>query len=221
MRRLCIAFLLLLSLPAGAQVTKAHGGYLFRLKLTKGERLKYVIPCVIEGMGPTPYRVQLGLSLFVEGVSSGVATVDGKVTTGALSAPGISNQKGQIQVNDRGQILQQAGSMTGFCINFPTDPVKVGHSFVAPIPVLALNSLGASAGSSQATFKFLGIHGSGKNRVARLKFTVAGNSAPGGSLLIGMNDGVIRKYFTEYYLTPPSAEPNSKPLKVTMTILRK
>ncbi|HLK16031.1 MAG TPA: hypothetical protein VKT78_14590 [Fimbriimonadaceae bacterium] len=205
----------LLAASAGAQVTKNGNAYLFRLHLTKGEKLHFKVPFTISGY--EAYNLRFGMFLKVLKVSStGEATVHCKVETGAFNLTGRDPNGGTFTVDQRGRVgSDDHGASVGFCIVYPKDPVAVGGTFIAPVPA-ALGG-GTAGTTSQATFKFLGFSGAGAHRCAKLTFTVQGNKDPGGSILVRMSDGVLEKYYTKFVATPQAT---GKPVTVTATFIR-
>jgi len=198
---------------AGAQVTQQGAAYLFRLHLTKGEKINFRIPFSISGMGNGFNNLQFGMHLKVLEVgASGRATVHCNVDMGSFPMPGNAPKSGDFVVDQRGRVRDQGSAPVGFCVIYPKDPVNVGGKFVAPLP----SAIGGQGG--QATFKFLGFSGTGAHRQARLSYTVTGHKAPGGTLLVRVSDGVIDKFYTSFVAMTPQA---GQPLTVSATIIRK
>lgn len=209
---------LLLATWASAQVTRQGPGYLFRLHLTKGENLVFSVPFAISGVGEKPLKLQFAMYLHVVGIDrDGLATVHVKMNTGQIVLPGVDPAGGSFVVDQRGRIMETGTSPLGFCVVFPRDPIRIGATFVAPIPsALAGNAKGE--GNAQATFRLAGIVGSGRHRQARLTFRVSSTHTPGGTILVRMADGVIDKYYTSFTAIPATT---GTAVHVTATIIRK
>jgi len=199
---------------AFAQVTQQGNVYLFRLHLTQGEKLNFRVPFSISGVGDTPMNLHFAMKLRVEKVTrTGTATIHAKIDSGTFALPGIDPKGGSFVVDNRGRVGDTGTSPVGFCVVYPRDPIAVGGTFVAPVA----STMGGAGASTQATFKFIGFSGVGIHRVARFTFKVAGNKAPGGSVLVRTSDGVIEKYFTTFIAITSATD---KPVSVTATFIR-
>lgn len=209
----------LLATTALCQVTKQGNGYLFRLNLKKGQAMDFAVPCTIGGVSTNPLKIQFAMHMKVLEVKpSGLTTIFMRVDTGTMQLPGIDKKGGSFVVDRRGRVEDEGSSPMGFCVIYPKDPVKVGGTFVAPVPSAIGGGLAAGGGNSQATFKLLGFSGSGVRQCARLAFKVANAKAPGGVILVRLSDGVIEKYYTKFVATVAE---NTKPVSVVATIQRR
>ncbi len=204
-----------------AQVTNHPDGYLFRLKLHKGEALNFKIPFSIDGLGKNPLNLQFGMKLTVTKMTAkGIATVRvGKMDTGNLQLPQFSAAGGTFEVDPLGRVQTQGQMLAGFCIRFPQDPVPMGGHFLATVPVQS-GGFGSGVQNAQATFKLVGFQGVGSHKCAKLTFRVAGNRAPAGSILVRLSDGVIDKYYTSFTADMKALDPNAGPLHVIATVIR-
>jgi hypothetical protein len=206
---------------ATAQITPSGGGFIFRVKLTKGEHIKFRVPVEISGVaGISPgqsIKLNLDLSLYVKSIDKDHnAMVHGVVDT-HLQPP----QAGDLEVSQRGQILNSAQTMMGFCLLYPKEPVKIGVPFRTSVPVAVAGAdLKRSVSTETGIFTLKGFEGKGAARVARLVFRVAGNRAPGGTILVSMKDGVISKYLSNFYVTLPGASMTDPPAHVKATVVR-
>ncbi len=213
MRILLAAVLLALGVAALGQVTAKDGRYLLRLKLTPGEQLHYKAPFTIEGLaGSEPIKLALKLDIRVLSVKGGKAKVRGKLDAGKFHGTEIMpSRTAEYEVDSRGRVSVQQTALGGFTVVFPQFPVKVGSSFVSPVPVLLSDTPDGEVGSRDATFTLVGFVGSGATRAAKLTFEVAGNQAPSGAMLVLVKDGTMYRYTTKFYLNAQAANP----LKVT------
>ncbi|MHB8635819.1 MAG: hypothetical protein ACYC96_05030 [Fimbriimonadaceae bacterium] len=214
-RSISLAGLVAVAAFGNAQVTRKGDGYLFRLHVTRGEKLRFRVPFSVSGMGSKPLNFHFGMLLNVLKVSrAGKATIHCTVNTGGLALPGIDPKGGSFVVDRRGRVADGGSSPVGLCVAYPNNPIVVGGKFVAPV----VSSIGGgSAVNTQATFKLVGFSGVGIHRVARFTFAIAGNRAPGGSMLIRVRDGAIEKYFTNFVATPAAT---GTPVKVAVTVIR-
>lgn len=161
---LCLAALFCASI-APAQIKKSGGAYLLRLKLTKGQSLRYKLSTTASGLPTTtqtPFikngvmNLSGPMTMTVLSVSGSVATVETR--TGPILVPGnpsplIPEQRVTSQLNEFGDpVGDQKGS--GFHTHFPKEAVKVGQSWTASVP---MTTLGAGRSQAQAKFTFQGI----------------------------------------------------------------
>ena len=204
---------------AGAQVTKVGDGYLFRLHLQAGERLKYVAPVNIKGLlAGKPVKLKLKLDVHVLKMIKKIATVEGHVDTEKYQGMQLLPARTvKFKLDQRGRVFANTGTLGGFTITFPEFPVKLHRSFVAPVPVLVSgDGPGPGIGSKDATFNFVGFANVGRVQAAKLTFVVPGNYAPSGTLLISMKDGTMLSYYTRFFLNTSA----SKPLEISATFKR-
>jgi hypothetical protein len=215
-----IALALTAATTGAAQVTEKNGRYLFRLHLTKGQQLHYRAPVTIEGLlSNKPIHLKLNLDVKVLSIAGGLAKVKGHVDAGKYENTPIMQARTVVfKVDNRGQVTDATGALGGFTVVFPEFAVKLGNSFVAPVPVLLNTSApGTEIASRDATFNFTGFVGSGDRKAAKLIFVVAGNLAPSGAMLISVKDGTMLKYATKFYLNTNA----KKPLVITASFERK
>lgn len=211
---LVIAGVFALGVSSFAQVTPVGKKYLFRLKLSPKEIIRYAVPFTVQGMDSGQVHLELAIRLHVLSVKKGSALVQGYLSPTSLGAQQLDpGRTTQFNVDSRGSV--ESAKSLGLFIHFPEEAIPVGASFTSPVNTPLMTGKGQTS-SATATFTFKGVTTVDGHKVARLTFIVSGEAAPRGSVLVDLADGVTRKYFTKFRLLGLS----DKPLDVTASISR-
>lgn len=209
---------LLFAASAHGQVSKSGAGYLFRLKFDKGEAVRFKVPVSITNLEAQPVSLMLHLDLKVLKLQGTLATVKAHLASGSVNGQSLlPDQTHEVEIDNLGKYHGNVSGLSGFAIQYPVQPVRIGGAFVSPVPTALGNSaLSGNAGSADAVFTFRGFVNTPLGKAARLTFVVAGNQAPSGSILVSVKDGVLIRYYTKFYVTVGA----QSQAKVTAQILR-
>lgn len=210
---------------ASAQVRRAGGGYLFRLKLTNGQVVRYdaVVSQAVPGTSGKGLSVTLPFVQSVDRVRNGVATLTLKMGPPVLNGQPIEDRAHvtHIQVDSRGQITGGAnGGTTGITI-FPTNPVRPGATWNAAVPLPALG--GGTAPSASAVYRFVRMtsyHGKPAAELAvRVTSNRGGQISGSGTTYISAADGAMLVSTLRIDFTAPQL--GNKPMHLSAVITRR
>lgn len=202
--------LLLLAVgSASAQISKQGNAYLFRMKYTKGQTLKFVMKMTGQ-MNNQAFAMTMPMTEKVTAVSrAGVATmniamgdmamtVNGKPMTQKMPA---NMQKVTVEIDSKGN-TKGGGGQQNTNVALPDKAVPIGGSWTA--------NTTAPTGMGQpmevtATYKFTGIERVGGYNTAKIAVTMSGTGAMAvsgkGFLWLNMADGSMVKNSTKMSMT--------------------
>lgn len=157
---------------AGAQITKVGDKYVFHVKFTKGQTIRYVMTTTAKPMSsPRSIAVSQNPLVTISPITMTTLDVKGKISTVQLSlGPMVMNgkeiskvQTAQMQIDDHNQAVNRAkGSPVG--AGFPPDPIKVGGSYHADQSAVR----NGEPIRIQGTYTFKGIKTVGGQQVAEI-----------------------------------------------------
>lgn len=172
---------------AHAQITKKGDGYLFRIKWTPGQTIKYVMNMSMSGDAmPKPMNMNMSISQKVKKVAGTVATIEA-TTSGVPGQP-----KPQVQtmtIDNRGRAT--SGAAAGSQVAFPEGPVKIGQTWKGSLPGMQQGMAG------DAVYKLLSVKTVGGKPVAEVGLSLnmkqggAMSMTGSGTMLIFMADGSL------------------------------
>lgn len=212
---LSIASLGLLSAYGFGQVTKQGGGYLLRVRYSKGQILKYKTINGVEGEKGQPgagLRLNMPLTLTVTDVKGPYATVRCKVGP-ALDGKAelFPSQTVIVRINNRNDTDNKVAAPVG--TGLPKNSVRVGETWESDAPV---NMGNGGVKRLHAVYKFNGIKTVDGMEVAQLAYQVSGAAKGGGSMSLLVKDGTIWSNRSRLSLTMAGG----KPLTLTFTVSR-
>ncbi len=128
---LCLATL------GSAQVSQTASGYLFRLKMEKGESIAFQFDGTISGMGDKPFEWEQGLSLSFRDVERDLATVNANLTALKIGDSRHGPQERHVFTLDRqGRFRNSHESLfQSFQIRYPQSPVRIGTTWQESVPL--------------------------------------------------------------------------------------
>jgi hypothetical protein len=181
---------LALACVGSAQISKAGGGYLMRVKYVKGQVLKYSSMTSMinsKSQGAKPILVSAPMVVKVTDYVAGKATL--AATLGPMTMGGQQIQPAQkvnLSVDSRNSTTD-ASPLVG--TRYPVKAVKVGDTWntTAPIP-----GIGSEATKNvKATYKFVGIKTVASKAMAVIAYSVTGGANGSGTLLVLVSDGTL------------------------------
>lgn len=202
------------------QVTKQGNGYLFRIKWTEGQTIRYNIESgMASGPGGKPMSMTMGIAMTVADVKAGIATVKTKVT-----GMGGTPQEVTSKIDSMGK-MSGGGSnnpMTNSSnITYPKGPVPVGGSWTENMN-MAQGPMGGM--KTTTTYRFKGLKNVGGRQFAEIALSVTASGAASmkgsGTVLINMVDGMMHTLDLNSALTMamPGAEGKpGKPMTINTT----
>jgi hypothetical protein len=213
-----IALCLTILVPgmAAAQVKKAGGAYLLRLKLKKGDVHKYSIGTSITGLPAEQTGGTSGPIVINGTLEQKVLSITGKlakvqITTGAMTMQGgmtVSQpQTTTIDVDDLGNGSNAKGQ-AGFGIQLPKNPIKIGGTWSK---AMVLPGAMGARGTGTATYRFNGIKKQGKKMLADISFSIASTGMmKGGSgrAYLSPTDGSLANLTMKLSVSNPQGGPD-------------
>jgi len=174
-----------------AQVSRSGGGYLFRMKFTKGQKMTYMMSMNTSASGMAqPMKTSVPMTMTVMSVQGNVATM--KMTMGAVM--GQKPRDITVKMDNTGKLVSgNMQGLNGVSATYPKNPVAVGGSWknTTAFPLGPGGNL-----DSTTNYKFKSIKNVGGRQVAELYVTMTGKSqqfkmSGSGTMLILMADGSL------------------------------
>ncbi len=222
------ALLTAVGLPCrtSAQVTPVGGGYLFRMKFTPGQTMRYTMTMSMSGL-PNQMKGFNNSSTF----TMHVLRVQGDKATIRLDIPAMVMNgqtirpaaQTQITMDNRGQMVGGAAATNGLPQTvLPEKPLRIGQSFTQAIKGAPMGA----AVAAQATYTLKGFQNVGGRKAAQLAIALKGQ-APGGpqgsvsfngngTMLLTVVDGsLLRSQMAQKMIGPG---PNGSQMAITMNM---
>ncbi|MBL8048878.1 MAG: hypothetical protein JNJ45_09375 [Chthonomonas sp.] len=168
-----------------AQITKQGDAYLFRIKFTPGQTIKYLMNMNMTGT-PQPMNMNMTVSQKVKSVKGTTATIE--ATTSGI--PGQKPMTQTMTIDNRGRATG-AGAAGGSQVAYPEGPVKVGQTWKGQLP-----GMGQGMGGD-ATYKLVAIKTVNGKQVAQVSLSMnlsqgtAMKMSGTGTMYIFMSDGSL------------------------------
>ncbi|AIE87392.1 hypothetical protein [Fimbriimonas ginsengisoli] len=180
-----------LAVSGQAQVTRVRGGYMLRVKYTKGQSIHLDSSNTAGGLGKEmaggKLQFKMPITMNVLNVKDGYALVQiklGQVKSGnRIVNPG---QTAVVRLDDRNQ-PKDSETPTNLGATLPKKPVKVGQTWSGSVPV----STGMGGGKLNATYRFAGLKMVGGKSVAVLTYTLSGFATGTGRITLLASDGTL------------------------------
>jgi len=192
-----------------AQISPAKGGgYLFRVKYTKGQTMRFQTESTVANKGSksSGMSFKAPMTIQVLNVVKGVATVN--VTKGAGTLNGQPFGKSE-------SVHAQLDETDSSSINgpqVPLKPIQTGGTWKAIRAV----SFGGPPQNLNAVYRFQGFKTVDGHKVAVVVYSLTGAASGAGTMLLQTNDASI--YSNEILISVPSVDKFSK-LRILMTRL--
>lgn len=196
-------FLTLAAGMAGAQVTKKGDAYLLRVNYKPGTVIHYTMT-----NSTTVLKKPVIVTATIQVLSASKGTA--KLRAGVSSVAGRPDQIVDYEVDDR----NQASSGGGFGAVYPANPIKVGQSWTATLPVQSAS--GVAPGSMGAKYTFRGLKTIGGRSLAVIELTLTGGVSGSGQMLVLAADGTVFSSTTTVSVTV-----GSQTVKVQTSMTRK
>lgn len=206
--------------PARAQVTSQGGGYLFRLKFTKGQTIKYEMSTSMQAPGGKggPMNFAVPVTMKITEVKNGVATVATTTTMPAMGGKSKSQpMTDTIKIDNRGRPQgDKSGAMQGMQMALPAGPVKIGGSWTDTIKGGAMPGM-----SMKGTYKLVSVQGG----VATISMTVGGDGqgmkiSGTGTMKVSVADGWTQSAKLNMRMNMGSGK-DAQSMAVNLTMTRK
>lgn len=204
-----------------AQIVKQGGGYLLRMKYTKGAIANYAMTTATSGGSAMPaMNVAMPMRTKVLSVASGVGEVQYEL--GPISNNGKAMGQKQtvvVKIDSRGKMLSSAGvAQQVNNVTLPEKPVKPGATWTgvqttqSQVGQMTLN----------ATYKFAGLKTVGGKTVAEIQVNVKGGNqmiqtAGTGSVFLLVSDGSMHSTSMNQTMTMSGGQ-GGKPLEIKMKV---
>ncbi len=160
---------------ADAQITPQGGGYLLRLKFTKGQVTNYSIS-TSGAMMQKPLIMKVRMR--VTDVKGAIATVENTVTPPAMGSGAPPKPTTEtVRINNMGKVVSGTtpGMSAAATPTLPQGPIKIGQTWKGDVS-------GMQGTSMKATYKLNAIKTVGTRRVAEITMNMQGSvGAPSGS----------------------------------------
>ena len=160
--------LIVVSSGASAQIRKAHGAYLFRVKFTKGQIIRYGIDSQVSmSKGAKPIHAGGPMSSKVLSVNGDKATLE--ITSGPISMNGRVLQEAKnvrVEEDTRGNVVGGTSQQIGLV--FPQKAVKPGQSWDGQA---TLPSASGNMTKVNAHYRFIGMKTVGGHKAAQVAAT--------------------------------------------------
>lgn len=156
-----VGFGLIGSAPvADAQVTAQGGGYLLRMKFTKGQTMRYNMTMntqmpsgsMPKGSGGGNMNMTMPMSMTVTDVKNGVATIKSVVGPSKFMGSEIPKQEQTMRMDSRGNVVGGGASQMNFLGSLPQRPVKIGQKWTQNV------DMGAMSGGMGGSMKLTGTY---------------------------------------------------------------
>lgn len=178
--------ILIAPVAGNGQITSQGGGYLLRIKHTKGDKASYkgtVNTTMATGNKPQTMTMNMTMSQLVKSVANGVATID--VTTSMTGGP-MGNQKPTtvtMKMDNRGKMIGGAAGQMPSQYGLPEGPVRIGQTWT-----MDQDMSSAMPGMKvKATYKLLAIKNMNGRQIAEIQAT----STTTGGQMSGTGSGTV------------------------------
>lgn len=225
MKLLSILVILGLASLGSAQVTQSHGGYLFRARLAKGQKITWSMTGRKVAAKPGPgsdakFDLVCPFVMTVSNVKNGVADVH------TVEGPTKMNGKQIVEAGyGDGQLTSRlmppagspgtAGAFTGM---YPERAIKLHESWTCPIQL----STGGFIGHMAATYRLDGFKVLNGVKVAILATTITGNIDGHGTTTVRVSDGIPEKMSINVGITYQQPDMgNAVDLRLLLELIRK
>jgi hypothetical protein len=200
---LTVGTLLMLNAMGMAQISKQGDAYLFRVKHTKGQVLKYKMTVNASGPGQTLLMNTPIVSTVTAVDAKGAGTLQYKVGPVAMTLNGKPLQAGQgqnqvkttsVKVDNLGNAVggDLSAAKSAGSVGFPTAAVKIGGSWKAKSVAKTMN---VGDMNVDATYKFVGLASTPKGQAAKLSVSMTGTGNAKvkgtGTMLVLLADGTL------------------------------
>jgi len=181
-----------------SQIVKAKDGYLFRVKYSKGQVVKFDTfnSVVSKGNPAAGMTVKVSMTLSVLSVAKGVATV--RLTMGAGTLANSTKQMTAPQ-----SVTVQLDSKDSSAVGgpkFPNHPVQVGSTWTAVRPV----NMGGEVKRLDAVYKFAGIKTVNGKQLAVVTYSLTGAANGSGTMMLLSTDASL--YSNETLISVPGMD---------------
>lgn len=207
---------------APAQVVKQGGGYLLRMKYTKGTVTKFAMTTSsVASAGIPAMNMVMPMETKVLSVSGGVGEV--QYTVGPVTNNGKAMGQKQVvvtKVDARGKMLSSNGMAQQLNnVTFPEKPVKVGGTWSG----VQSSQSAMGAMKMNATYTFVGLKSVGGKACAEIKVSVDGGNQMiktkgTGSVFLLVSDGSLHSTNLTQNMTLDSGQNGTKPMQLKMTV---
>ncbi len=207
MSKLICSLLVGACLAAGSygQISKANGGYLFRIKYFPGEVLRFETLSTVDNVGNASKGVvvKVPMMMNVRSIAKGIASVDLTMGVGKLGSAVVSEaQTVRIQLDDK-----DSSKFGG--VSVPLKPVKIGSTWTATRPV----TLGGQMKPLEAVYRFAGLKTVNGTDVAVITYSLKGVANGSGTMMLLVKDASL--YSNEMLISVPGMN-NIARLKTVM-----
>lgn len=195
-----------------SQISPQGGGYLLRIKYTKGEKAKYIMKISSPMMKQPMTMTMMQSTKAVNGTS---ATVDYDISS---PQGGMGSQKVTVDVDNRGRVLKTSapGGDQLNNVQLPEKPIRIGETWSGDV-----SSKGGMAGiKMKSLYKLVGVKNMGGGQCAQIAVSMSGGNAQmkidgSGTIYLRMKDGSIE---TTSLATNVTMNRDGKPMKVAQSI---
>jgi hypothetical protein len=214
---------------ADAQVTKSGNGHLLRVRYTKGQAMDYTVTTSVtvpgaQGQQPARSRITAPLSMRVQDVARGIATV--KIESGPAMVDGKpQGQKTEttVRLDNRNQPQGQAGggveSMAAAIL--PANAVTVGQRWTSTATVNVMNQ----PMNLSVTYTFRGVRRVGGRDVAEIQAQYTGKGfatfTGSGTTLLRVADGTLQSSVVSLRANISAGQNTATNVTMEMNVVRK
>lgn len=206
--------------PARAQVTSQGGGYLFRLKFTKGQTIRYEMATSMQAPGGKggPMNFSVPVTMKITDVKNGIATVTSTTTMPAMGGKSKAQPMSEtVKIDNRGRPQgDKASSMQGMQMALPAGPIKVGGTWTDTIKGGAVPGM-----AMKGSYKLLSVQGG----VATISMSVSGDGqgmkiSGTGTMKVAVADGWTQSAKLNMRMNMGSGK-DAQAMSVNLTMTRK